>query len=801
MASIQGTAASDTLVGTTMSDTLVGLAGADRLDGLDGDDVLASNQIGTAAGGARIAVDPGSDADTLTGGAGDDLLFAGYGDTVDGGTGTNILSLDLSSAASGARLLLFDLLSGRANTGANGSGTLSNIAAISFIGGSDGADVIYTFANPPQPVNGRTTILGLGGNDSITAGLGTDLIAGGDGDDVIYGAGSETIYGDDGNDNLTGFLGLVYGGAGDDNLRAGNSTLGVATLYGGAGNDALRSDSDFATIIYGEDGNDGLTGGRGEDSLYGGLGADIFGDSPASDLMVGGLGNDIYFARSDDRIVEGADEGADVVYGVGDFVLAEGIYVETITTLSQYLARGQALTGNSLSQELLGDQGANMLIGSTIKTLNGDTIRGFAGADTMYGNDGRDLLDGGDGNDVMLGGAGDDTLIAGAGDDTVNGGMGADQLEGGAGNDTYLVDSGLDRIVEERGGGVDTVYAVNSYALGLEEVENFAAATATSTTGITLSGNQFGQAIAGTYGSDILIGGGGSVNGGDILIGLRGDDFYTVDAPNVLLIEAFGTAEGNDTATILASGSGFVLNGDSYVETLAAAPGTDAINITGNLLSQRIVGNAGNNVLSTGGGGVDTLDGGQGNDTYRVHGTVSILDDGGTDILYTSGSFRLFTNAGIEAISTAVQARTEAIDLTGNEVAQTVVGNFGTNILDGRGGNDTLVGLAGPDTFAFTTALGTGNVDTIQDFVSGSDRIGLASDVFAAVTAGGITAGEFVTGTAATSAESRLLYDQASGRLFYDADANGAGAAVLFAQLAPNTALAVSDFVALAPVG
>lgn len=407
---------------------------------------------------------------------------------------------------------------------------------------------------------------------------------------------------------------------------------------------------------------------------------------------------------------------------------------------------------------------------------------------------------GGSGNDVLQGNYADNSLVGGAGNDTLLGLAGNDTLVGGAGNDVYSVDSLGDVVVEARGGGTaDMVYALADYILSPDaEVENFAAATASSTVGLSLTGNQFGQAIAGTFGNDTLRGGGSGVNGGDILIGLKGDDSYIVDAPNILLIEA--TGEGSDIATILPGGSGFILNGDSYVETLQAQAGAAAINITGSMLSQRIVGNDADNVLSTGGGGADTLDGGLGNDTYRVHGTVQIADSGGTDIIYTSGTFRLFSAAAIEAISTAVQAGIEAIDITGNDTAQTIVGNYGANLLDGRGGNDTLVGLAGADTFAFTSALGPGNVDTIQDFVSGTDKIGLAGDVFAGVTAGGILASEFVVGTAATTADTRLIYNQATGQLYYDTDANGSGAAVLFAQLGAGTPVAASDFIVIASV-
>ena len=59
---------------------------------------------------------------------------------------------------------------------------------------------------------------------------------------------------------------------------------------------------------------------------------------------------------------------------------------------------------------------------------------------------------------------------------------------------------------------------------------------------------------------------------------------------------------------------------------------------------------------------------------------------------------------------------------------------------------------------------------------------------------------EFQNGTVATGNQATILYDQATGRVFYDADGAGAGAAVLFAQLNPGTGLSAADFV-LTPGG
>ena len=138
---------------------------------------------------------------------------------------------------------------------------------------------------------------------------------------------------------------------------------------------------------------------------------------------------------------------------------------------------------------------------------------------------------------------------------------------------------------------------------------------------------------------------------------------------------------------------------------------------------------------------------------------------------------------------------TDALDFTGGDTAHLVVDNAGANTLDGKCGNHVLVGLGGADTFAFTSALGAGNVDTIEGFVSGSDRIGLDDAIFTALAAGALAAGAFVArhrGAAMRTTGSSTI--SATGALLYDADGNGAGAAVQFATVAGAPVLAASDF-------
>ena len=59
---------------------------------------------------------------------------------------------------------------------------------------------------------------------------------------------------------------------------------------------------------------------------------------------------------------------------------------------------------------------------------------------------------------------------------------------------------------------------------------------------------------------------------------------------------------------------------------------------------------------------------------------------------------------------------------------------------------------------------------------------------------GALTAAEFVLGKVALGAEDRVIYDRANGDLRFDADGTGAGAAILFAQVAPGTLLTATDF-------
>ncbi|HYJ52239.1 MAG TPA: hypothetical protein VEW04_03620, partial [Allosphingosinicella sp.] len=66
--------------------------------------------------------------------------------------------------------------------------------------------------------------------------------------------------------------------------------------------------------------------------------------------------------------------------------------------------------------------------------------------------------------------------------------------------------------------------------------------------------------------------------------------------------------------------------------------------------------------------------------------------------------------------------------------------------------------------------------------------------VFTGLSLGALNANAFVIGTTAQDADDRIIYNSTTGALFFDADGNGAGAAVQFATLDGHPIVTASDF-------
>ncbi|HVQ08596.1 MAG TPA: calcium-binding protein [Allosphingosinicella sp.] len=587
-------------------------------------------------------------------------------------------------------------------------------------------------------------------------------------------------------------------------------------------------------IINGTPNDDVLVGTSEHDELYGLDGNDILDGGGGGDRMDGGAGDDIYIIRhADDFINEGrhGNFGNDIVYVTLSYTVSSFIdntSFETVSTIQHNATDDINITSfYTQTQTMIGNYGNNILSGAY------KTYIGFFGNDTFYvwsdqfpdvsiienGGEGNDIvrLFGSSGGYVLNDGAsvetmtiddlnsttalsltGNDltqTIIGNKGNNSLDGGSGGnDILIGGDGNDTYHVRrSGLTLTETATGGTADKIIAYLDFDLRtVTNIEDLQAATGTAP--INLLGNEFANRLTGNDGNNILNGGAGAA---DIMVGGLGDDIYRINQAGDSVLETVNA--GTDTIYVHFS---YSIEAFTHVENLSAADqiGTESLNFTGNGQHNIIVGNYGANILDGTSGGEDTLYGLVGNDTYviRSSGDHPVEQVGqGSDTAYAYLSWTLQAGTEVEVVSTVSHAATTAIDLTGNEFGQTVVGNAGANVLDGKGGNDLLAGLGGADTFAFTSALGAGNVDTIFDFSAADDTIALDDAVFTGLTPGALPAGAFVTGAAAQDLDDRIIYNQATGQLFYDADGSGAGAAVHFATLSGAPAITAADFMVI----
>lgn len=312
-----------------------------------------------------------------------------------------------------------------------------------------------------------------------------------------------------------------------------------------------------------------------------------------------------------------------------------------------------------------------------------------------------------------------------------------------------------------------------------------------------------------------------------------GNDTYTFD-PFKPFFRTLWDAGGNDTISIanFSRGSTIDLRAGHYssiiippdklppgfsggttptytgVENLAIAFGVTIENATGGRGADRLIGNEAANVL-TGGLGADTMTGGLGNDLYVVSDTGDVIIElGGQGVDTVKASVSHVLAAEVEKLTLVGSA---GISGTGNALNNTLLGNLSGNALEGgagndliygKGGNDTLTGGLGADKFYFDTAPAPGNVDLVSDFSRAErDKFVLDDDVFAAIgPVGVLAAGAFKAGTQATLASHRIIYDGASGALYYDVDGSGAAAKVQFATVGAvlHPVLKYTDFTVLA---
>ena len=334
-----------------------------------------------------------------------------------------------------------------------------------------------------------------------------------------------------------------------------------------------------------------------------------------------------------------------------------------------------------------------------------DRVFSSEGDDTLRGDDGPDVMEGGAGNDNFIGGDGDDILTDTFGEDVIKGGRGNDAIHGGSGPfDLLQGNEGNDFIVggndlsEVFGGpGNDIIYmgAGLSESIGGEGDDWMEGTESPASILIGDNNNQFQDDPDG--GHDVLIARGGdadfdSEGGDDIMVG------------TVLPTHRLEGMLGFDWGTY--RGEVRAVDADMLIT------GAIAVNAPLNELRDRYD-------LTEGLSGTDF------NDLLRGDNRVEadLRDDGLTGV--TNG--HVLTSAGIARIAGLVPALlpTGTTEFAGGNI---ILGGLGSDLLEGRGGNDILDG----DRW-LNVQLRAPNVATTDpsDFVFVNSLDALKTDVFA----------------------------------------------------------------------
>ena len=717
--------------GTPDDDLILGKDGNNIVNGYEGNDVIfedGGNDV-IYAGEGDDTVYSGADNDTVMADAGDDIVYAGLADDIVFGEDGH----DAIFAEAGNDVAF----------GGAGNDLISGGAGNDVLSGDEGNDQVYGESGNDGLFGGGgdDELAGMNGNDYLNGGIGADLLDGGLGvDEMIGGAGDDTYTVDDTGDVVTELVNEGY-----DTVYSSidyNIADNVEDLILTGTTDISGQGNDLDNVITGNAGNNLLHGNAGDDQIDGHEGADS---------MFGGQGNDVYHVdNSADVVTENAFEGHDKVYSSVSHTLTDHVEDIKLTGIDSIFSIGNSLSntldGNSADNLLDGGAGADAMTGGQgndtyVVDHTGDTVTEAVseGSDTVTanivytlgenlenlvltganniqgtGNELNNTLAGNDANNVLLGMAGSDVLIGNDGDDLLDGGTGADAMSGGGGSDTYIVDETNDSISENIGEGIDQVESSATYTLSAN-VENLALTgnAAVDGTGNELNniitGNDANNVLSGMAGSDTLHGNAGEdyLDGGegaDSMSGGTGDDTYIVENAADTVSESMD--EGIDH---IHSSVSYVL--PAHVEHLTLT-GSDAIDGTGNELSNTLTGNDANNVLLgmagsdvligndgddllDGGTGADAMSGGGGSDTYIVDETNDSISENigeGIDQVESSATYTL--SANVENLALTGNA---AVDGTGNELNNIITGNDANNVLSGMAGSDTLHGNAGED--------------------------------------------------------------------------------------------------------
>ncbi|HEX3152009.1 MAG TPA: Ig-like domain repeat protein [Gemmataceae bacterium] len=221
----------------------------------------------------------------------------------------------------------------------------------------DSKTITVTLSTVAQ-VNGDLLVGGTGGNDAIA------INSFKDGTQLVVKLGKATL------GTYTVAVGkrvVVHGLGGNDKITVNAKLTTGVDMYGDAGNDSLTGGAGDDRLFGGAD-NDKLTGGKGNDLLVGGDGNDTLSDAAGLNVLIGGTGVDKLTAGSDDDLLIAGNTDFDT-----DLTGLTNIMTEWTSTVIPYAQKITDLTAGVSGTKL------------TSATVHDDSVK-----DTLTGKKGVD---------------------------------------------------------------------------------------------------------------------------------------------------------------------------------------------------------------------------------------------------------------------------------------------------------------------------------------------------------------------------------------------------------------------------
>ena len=760
----------DTLMGQGGNDMIFGGVGNDTLDGGDGDDMLNG----------------GAGADTFMGGAGDDMIYADASDIYDVTNGTRAFktaSLPIINGGEGNDTVSFAKLEDA--IGAQGA-----VFTLGLLDNDDGTGTATI-------IDGVENVIGTQGDDFITGNAADNVIEGGEGADTLAGgdSGSNTLSykGSDDRVRVTlrdvantqnSFIDASRGHASGDKVLTAQT---FANIIGSAFDDDLAGNS-AVNVLKGLAGDDTIEGNGGHDTIEGGAGAD---ELDGGYTPVNADGNAAGDPTTDD--------------GNRNFEANTLSYASSNAGVTVNLATASASGGHATGDTIVTYEELAPIpddLNNEIDVATFANITGSMHDDHLTGNHHNNWLEGGVGDDTLRGGGGIDLVIGGPGADMLDGGEDMNEKDNMVPNPDFDDTSAVSATNPEM---VAASFDMAAYKSSEDAVTVDLSAnrgTAGDAMGDTLVNIEL---IWGSEKDDTFIAG----PGGDIIEGDGGSDTVSYEASDMgvrvdlddttiqqhLIVSAAGT--GDDLVQFPVSVS--PITGPASAAALLALPGIPRLDAMGNPFvdqnndgiadtgdniededdNPNANGAAGDKLRSienlTGSAQKDVLGGDAQNNIIKGMGGDDMLDGGagGVDKLYGGDGADILTGSGSDGDM-----------LDGGSGDDTITGSTGADTITGGAGNDDLSGGTGNDTFVFSTD-DAGDSDAILDFEGNagtvSDMIdlsafGLTTDqVKGAITLrGNATDGAYIVINLEEFGGGRITVDNIADLDALDTEADGA---------------------------